>query len=77
MANNFIDLDFRKPDPKFPGPAVAQIYVRRYAKDENFDWPIISAQCYTFKELVYQIKRLEDDLKAIRQKARKKFQAVK
>ena len=73
MAANFIDLDFHKPDPGFPGPSVAQIYVRRYAKDENFDWPIISAQCHSLEELEYQIKRLEDDLKAIRKKARKKF----
>jgi hypothetical protein len=73
MATNFLDLDFRKPDPKFPGPPNAQIYVKKYAKDENFDWPIISAKCVTFAEIDYQIKRLEGELKTIRQKARHKF----
>ena len=76
MATNFLDIDFRKPDPKFPGPPQAQIYVKLYYKDENFDRPIISAKCVTFAEFDYQIKRLEDELKAIRQKAKRKFKSL-
>ena len=41
------DLDFRKPDPKFPGPPHAQFYVKSHCKDEDFDWPIISANFVT------------------------------
>ena len=77
MATNFLDLDFREPDPKFPGPPMAQVYVKSFFKDENNERPYVSNKCVTFAEIDYQIKRLEDDLKAIRQKARKKFQAVK
>jgi hypothetical protein len=76
MATHFLDLDFRKPDPKFPGPPHAQIYLKSNYKDENFDWPIISAKCVTFAEIDYQIRRLEDELKAIRQKAKRRFKSL-
>jgi hypothetical protein len=75
MATHFLDHDFHKPDPKFPGPAHAQIYLKTHYKDENSDLPIISAKCVTFAEIDYQIKRLEDELKAIRQKAMRKFKS--
>ena len=75
MTTKFLELDFRKSDPKFPGPPVAQIYVKSHFKDDTFDWPIISNRCVNFQEIDYQIKRLEDDLKDIRQKAKKKFES--
>ena len=75
MATDFLNLDFRKPDPKFPDRPYARIYVKSSFKDENFDWPIISARCVTFAEIDYQIKRLENELKDIRQKAERKFKS--
>ena len=45
MVMHFLDLDFRKSDPKFPGPPHVQFYVKSHCKDEDSDWPIISANC--------------------------------
>ena len=76
MAPHSLDLDFRKPDPKFPGPPNAQIYIKASSANEK-GTRFITPQCVTFQEFNYEIKRLEDELKAIRQKAKKKFQAIK
>lgn len=73
IATYSLDLDFRKPDPKFPGPPDAQIYVKTYSTDKGRNF--ITPHCITFQELDYQIKRLEDELKTIREKARQKFAA--
>lgn len=73
IATYSLDLDFRKPDPKFPGPPDAQIYIKTYSTDKGTHF--ITPHCVTFQELDYQIKRLEDELKAIRKKAKKKFQS--
>jgi hypothetical protein len=72
IATYSLDLDFRRPDPKFPGPPDAQLYIKTYSTDKGR--PFITPHCVTFEELDYQIRRLEDELKAIRQKARKKFE---
>ena len=71
MATYSLDLDFRKPDPKLPGPPNAQIYVKTHSteKDRHF----ITPQCVCFQEFDYEIRRLEGELKTIRQKARHKF----
>jgi hypothetical protein len=76
MATYSLDLDFRKPDPKIPGPPNAQIYIKTYSTNkegQNF----ITPKCVNYQEFDYQLKRLEGELKAIRQKAKKKFQLTK
>ena len=75
MPTHFLDLDFRKPAPKFAARPRARIYVKNHYHDENFARPIISAKCVSFTELDQQIRRLENELKAIRQKAKKKFES--
>ena len=71
MATYSLDIDFRKPDSKLPGPPNAQIYVKTHSteKDRHF----ITPKCVCFKEFDYEIRRLEGELKTIRQKARYKF----
>jgi hypothetical protein len=54
----------------------AQIYIKASSANKK-GTRFITPQCVNFQEFDYQIKRFEDELKAIRQKARKKFQAVK
>jgi len=72
IATYSLDLDFRLPDPKFPGPPNAQIYIKTYSTDKGTHF--ITPYCVTYQEFDYQIRRLEDELKVIRRKARKKFE---
>jgi hypothetical protein len=71
MATYSLDLDFIKPPDDFPDRPRAQIYIKYYSteKDRHF----ITPQCVSFQEFDYEITRLEDELKALRKKARKKF----
>jgi hypothetical protein len=75
MGTYSLDLDFLQPDPKFPAPPNAQIYVKTHSteKDRHF----ITPKCVCFQEFDYEIRRLEGELKTIRQKARHKFGSKK
>ena len=75
MATYSLDLDFRKPDPKFPGPLIAQIYIKT-STDDKKGTRFITPQCVNFREFDHEIKRLEDELQAIRRKARQKFDSI-
>jgi hypothetical protein len=71
MATYSLDLNFFQPDPKFPGPPNAQIYVKTHSTEKGGHF--ITPKCVNFQEFDYEIRRLEDELKTIRQKARHKF----
>ena len=72
LATYSLDLDFRRPDPKFPGPAIAQIYIKTSSANKEGS-RFITPKCVNVQEFDYEIRRLQDELKAIRQKARQKF----
>jgi hypothetical protein len=72
MATHSLDLDFQSPDPKFPAPPIAQIYIKTSSANKK-GTRFITPQCVNFQEFDYEIKRLENELKTIRQKARHKF----
>ena len=75
MATYSLDLDFRKPQKELPGPSIAQIYIKTSSADQR-GRRFITPQCVNFQEIDYQIKRLEDELKVLRQKAKKKFKSL-
>ena len=72
MTTYSLDLDFRQPDPKFPGASLAQIYIKTSSANKK-GTRFITPKCVNFQEFDYEIKRLENELKTIRQKARQKF----
>lgn len=74
MATYSLDLDFRKSGPKASGPSVAQIYIKACSANEK-GTHFITLHCATFAEFDREIRRLEEELKAIRQKAKKKFKS--
>jgi hypothetical protein len=73
VATYSLELDFRQPEPNFPAPPDAQIYIKTYSTDKGRH--NITPHCVTFEEIDYQIRRLEDELKTIRQKAKNKFKS--
>jgi hypothetical protein len=73
VATYSLELDFRQPEPNFPAPPDAQIYIKTYSTDNGRHF--ITPHCITYEEINYQIRRLEDELKAIRQKAKNKFKS--
>ncbi len=75
MATYTLDIDFRKPDPKFPGPSDALIYIKNCSTERSTgkERHFITPKCVCFQEFDYEIRRLEGELKTIRQKARYKF----
>jgi hypothetical protein len=72
MATYSLDLDFRKSDPKFPAPPIAQIFIKTSTGNEK-GTRFITPQCVNFREFDYEIRRLEEELKTIRRTAKQKF----
>lgn len=73
MANYNLDLNVMNPRQKeFPGPTIAQIYVKKYSKDDK-GLVYITPQCVTLSELEAQCDRLVNEIESIRKIAKRKL----
>lgn len=73
MANYNLDLKVLNPRQKeFPGPTIAQIYVKTYSKDDK-GTVYITPKCVTLSEIEAQCDRLVNEIESIRKIAKKKL----
>jgi hypothetical protein len=71
MANYNLDLKVMNPrQNEFPGPTIAQIYVKTYSKDDK-GLVYITPQCVTFSEIDAQCDRLVNEIESIRRRSKK------
>mgnify|MGYP001571754260 CR=1 FL=1 len=73
MANYSLDLTVLNPQGKeFPGPTIAQIYIKTHSKDAK-GMLYISPQCVSLQEIEAQCDRLVKEIESIRKKAQRQF----
>lgn len=70
MENYSLDLEvLNQKQEKFPGPTIAQIFVKTYSTDKGTVY--ITPQCQTLVEIEYQCDRLVKEIESIKRKAKK------
>ena len=73
MANYSLDLKVMNPrQTEVPGPTIAQIYVKKYSKDDK-GIVYITPQCVTLSEIEAQCDRLVNEIESIRKRSKKEL----
>ena len=72
-----MDLEFFSPYPlkegELPGGATANIAVKNVSQAEKGGLLLLTPDCVSFRQIEYQIDRLQGELQVIREEARRKF----